>query len=135
MTPEEKKEVVRKRASDWYYANRERIKPVHNARIIAFRINNPEKYHLIAARQRAKRHGIEFNLDLSDIVIPEVCPILKKPFARKTQYASSLDRIDPSKGYIKGNVQVISRKANVMKNDATEDELREFYNWLKTKFQ
>lgn len=36
----------------------------------------------------------------------------------------SLDRIDSSKGYIKGNVWVISLRANRIKNDSTPDELR-----------
>jgi hypothetical protein len=36
----------------------------------------------------------------------------------------SLDRIDSSKGYIKGNVWVISLRANRIKNDSTPQELR-----------
>jgi hypothetical protein len=35
----------------------------------------------------------------------------------------TLDRIDNAKGYVKGNVCVISKKANTMKNNATPEEV------------
>jgi hypothetical protein len=59
--------------------------------------------------------------------------VLNKPFEFRTRYASSIDRIKPSLGYVKGNIQVISRKANLMKQDASPEELRNFAKWaLKT---
>jgi hypothetical protein len=42
----------------------------------------------------------------------------------------SLDRIDNSKGYVKGNVAVISFRANTLKNNATADELRAIANFM-----
>lgn len=36
---------------------------------------------------------------------------------------ASLDKIDPTKGYVEGNVQIISHRANMIKNDATLEEL------------
>lgn len=92
--------------------------------------NNPISRMLQAAKQRAKKKGLEFNIGKEDIIIPEKCPYLDIPLypGEKDNYKNSpsLDRIDSSKGYIKGNVQVISSKANTMKNDASIEELITF---------
>lgn len=94
------------------------------------RIRNFTHAMYIAARNRAKRKGIEFNIDETDITIPEICPLLEIPieYGTKSNYdrSPSLDRIDNTKGYIKGNVWVISKKANAMKNSATFEELKIF---------
>lgn len=91
-----------------------------------WRKENPEQSLLSNAKQRATSKGLEFDITVSDIVIPEICPYLKRPFVRGTMYAPSLDRINPKRGYVKGNIEVISRKANVMKNNASIEELLEF---------
>lgn len=89
---------------------------------------------LISARYRSKNSGLEFDLERSDIKIPDRCPILKVPLTHNTEYAASLDRIDNSKGYVKGNVQVISRRANLMKNAATLEDLRNFGDWIRREY-
>ena len=92
--------------------------------------NHPESRMLMAARQRAKNQGLEFNLTIDDIVIPDKCPLSEVPFVAgekgNYEYTPSLDRIDPAKGYIKGNVWVITKRANTMKNNATREELLKF---------
>lgn len=79
------------------------------------------------ARSRATEKLLDFNIDLSDIVIPIVCPVLGIKLdltSKSTRYSPSIDRIDSSKGYVKGNIQVISNRANMLKNNATIDELK-----------
>lgn len=94
------------------------------------RIRNFTHAMYIAAKNRARRRGIEFNIEESDIVIPDICPLLEIPieYGTRANYdrSPSLDRIDNNKGYIKGNVWVISQKANAMKNSATFEELKTF---------
>ena len=87
----------------------------------------PEQTMLARSKSRARKKGFEHNIDLSDIHIPEKCPLLDIPLTVADNCASdnspSLDRIDPNKGYVKGNVWVISNKANSIKNNATSEEL------------
>jgi len=42
----------------------------------------------------------------------------------------SLDKIIPSLGYVVGNVQWLSKKANGMKQDASFQELEKFAKWV-----
>jgi hypothetical protein len=91
-----------------------------------WRDSNPEAVLWRNAKTRAKVRNLDFDIDYDDIQIPEFCPYLKVPLVRGTLYAPSIDRIDNSKGYIKGNIEVISRQANAMKNSASTAELLEF---------
>ena len=95
------------------------------------KVEHPEKIILQSAKARAKEKGWDFNLDKSDIIFPTHCPILgieliKGGTGVQTFNSPSIDRIDPKKGYIKGNVRIISLRANMMKNDASYFELQEF---------
>lgn len=80
-------------------------------------------------KSRAKLSNIAFNLDKSDIVIPDICPVLGIPLIvsinGRTDNTPSVDKIIPSKGYVKGNVQVISWLANNLKRDCTNPEVFE----------
>lgn len=43
----------------------------------------------------------------------------------------SLDRIDPKKGYVPGNIQIISTFANYIKSFATASEVQKVADWMK----
>jgi hypothetical protein len=88
------------------------------------------------AKQRAKAHGREFTLQKSDIVIPELCPILGIPLVTHSGQSGgrpnspALDRFDSTKGYTSDNIWVISQRANQMKADAGVQELKLFAAWV-----
>jgi hypothetical protein len=96
---------------------------------------HPEKMLFQNARTRAKAKGVPFSIDESDVFIPPVCPILGTPFQRGVpgdcEFAPSLDRVRPHLGYIKGNVAVISRKANTLKSYGTVEEHEKIVAWMK----
>lgn len=88
-----------------------------------------------SAKARAKAYNYEFNITLEDIVIPKICPVLKIPIEDGSgtghgpnMSSATLDRIDNNKGYTKGNVRVISHRANTLKSDATLEELQLIVN-------
>lgn len=91
-----------------------------------YRLKYPEKKMLHASKSSAKRRGLEFNLTLDDIVIPDVCPVLGIPMD-----SPSIDRFDNNKGYTKDNVRIISLRANRLKNNATVEELEKIIKYMK----
>lgn len=99
---------------------------------------NSRKNHvstmLANAKKRAIKKGLEFSLTKEDIIIPELCPILGVPFITGTKgnydFTPTIDRIDNSKGYTKDNIQIISNKANSMKNSADFEMLKNFAQYI-----
>lgn len=89
-------------------------------------------------KARCKRDGIIFDISPDDLYIPKVCPVFGKPLSKKIPPGSktlpSVDRIVPENGYTKGNIAVISRQANTMKNKASRLELFAFSGWVFKNF-
>lgn len=92
------------------------------------------------AKTRAKNKSLEFNIEISDIQIPKRCPYLDielrfvKGRSGGSYNSAALDRIDNSKGYIKGNIEVISHLANQMKASATKEQLILFSKRVLNRF-
>jgi hypothetical protein len=98
--------------------------------------NDPQYYLWYVARTRARKYGTEFSIEKEDIIIPEKCPILGLTLAKGDGYlpnAMSLDRVDNNKGYVKGNIRVISRKANLLKSSLTLDILENIIKYIKNE--
>ena len=80
------------------------------------------KVILRAAKRRSKKKNLEFNLTLGDLVKLKnnTCPILGHEILYRSgidnKRSASLDRIDPNKGYVLGNVKIVSFEGNTLKN-------------------
>ena len=111
----------------YYHKNREKLL----AKSRAYKKSRPEYYIWQAAKHRAKKNGRDFSIGLNDIYIPATCPILNKPIILGDKvYAPSLDRIDNSKGYVVGNIRVISKLANRLKKELTPELCLIFYDYM-----
>lgn len=99
------------------------------------RERHPERRLLDGCRYRAKKKGLLCTITAADLVVPEYCPALKikLEFAKVAlkDNSPSVDRKVPALGYVRGNVRVISYKANRMKNNATITELKQLIEFLE----
>lgn len=118
-------EVLKETARQWAKDNPERVREKREQ----WQRDNPQKKLHNNAKHRAVKYGLEFSISPEDILLPTHCPIMGVEFTnvigsgRNNPYNYSLDRIDSSKGYTKDNIQVISDIANIMKNNATKEQL------------
>jgi cupin superfamily acireductone dioxygenase involved in methionine salvage len=91
-----------------------------------------------AAKVRAQKRGLAFNITKIDIIIPEVCPVLGIPLKHNSRHmgdsSPTIDRIDNSRGYTRDNIVIISMKANRLKSNATLEEIQQIAEFYK-KFQ
>lgn len=102
-----------------------------------YRSENRKKIILADAKRRATQRGTPFSINEADILIPETCPVLgiKLESGRGHPQANSpsLDCFIPELGYVKGNVEIISNRANTIKSNATFEEIEKLYMWMKSQ--
>lgn len=94
------------------------------------------KRMLYNAKKTATKQNLPFNLELEDIIIPKFCPVLGIEIRFDNEFGDrdsspSIDRIIPKLGYIKGNVKVISDRANRIKNDGTIEEHEKVIQYIR----
>ena len=105
--------------------------------MVKWRESHQENVIFTRIKGKAKQENIPFSIDLSDIIIPEFCPVLGIKLQKSRVQGNplpsspSVDRVIPEKGYIKGNIAIISFRANRIKNDATEEELEKVLKYVK----
>ena len=89
-----------------------------------------------AKHANAKRVGWEWTIQFGDLIWPTHCPILGMELdyfaAGRQENSPSFDQIDSGKGYVNGNVQIISWRANRIKNDGTAEEHRKIAEYLES---
>ncbi len=119
----------------YYKKNREALrqyridnKPMFASLMKSWRKQNPIEDMLLVAKRRARSLKREYDLTLEDI---RYCPLYCEVTGEKLDYLKSkgilhrnsaaLDRIDNTKGYIKGNIRIISQAGNTIKRNINRE--------------
>lgn len=123
---------VSSRCKEYRLKNKHRYAELSLRRLHKDMKDNPSQLIYRRTKSRAKIKGIEFDLEPQDIIIPEFCPVLgiKLEFGNRMT-APSIDRFDTDKGYVKGNIYIISGRANMIKNCGTLQEHEAIVQWMK----
>ena len=107
-----------------------------------WRKNNPKRYWASrasrAARLRAEKRGVPFDLTPEYVmsIMPDRCPVFGTELtyavvSKNRDFAPSIDRIHPEKGYVPGNVVVVSMRANLIKSKYGSKDIYKVAVWLK----
>jgi len=135
-------ERARRKNREYAYLKRSKDKEGYNEYMRSWRTQTPKtkiKTLITVAKGRAKIIGVDFNLTIDDLPPPTHCPLLGIEINYAAQgrggrdNSPSIDRIDPSLGYVPGNVWIISWRANRIKNNSTLEELKKIVNNLSQK--
>lgn len=119
-----------------YYSKPKGIRS-RNALKGKYRSSDPVFYMWKGAKDRAFRKCLDFTIEITDISVPEFCPVLGMRLTANQSrlsdrsYSMSLDRVDNTIGYVPGNVAVISNRANKIKRDASVQELEAIVAYMK----
>jgi 5-methylthioribose kinase len=138
---QENKEKLLLKRKEWRENNKERVKTVGKEyrertkeKSKAWRDDNKDRLYFLSLKSRAIKKGLEFNLEEKDVIAVDHCPVfgveLVRSLLKPAWNSASVDRIDNTKGYVKGNTQVMSYLANSMKRDATDEQLILFAEWV-----
>lgn len=141
------KQRVKQRLQQWgVYESGQAVNRAR--RIAAYRLRNgdrknieKDKYTRLRAKFTRKKAnavkvGVPWTIQFGELEWPEVCPVLGIPInyfniEGHREDSPSFDRFDCSKGYIPGNVCVMSWRANRIKNDSTVDEHEKIAAWMR----
>lgn len=130
------RDKYRQHNRNWQDRNEDIVRARSKARWAA---SSPAARLLAKAIERSRALGIEITLSEKDIVIPDRCPVLGIPIRPGSgshhDGSPTLDRIDNERGYVPGNVAVISFRANALKRDGTADEHERIASWMRKRMR
>ena len=114
-------------------------KQVHKRARIKYYAAHPNVRLLENARRRSRIKGLECTITAEDVTIPKRCPVLDIPIITGTgkclPNSPSIERINNDEGYTPDNIVVISYRANILKRDASFDELKRIFEYYKPYMQ
>ena len=129
------KEIGISKSMVGYIRKRLAIKTNFIERIYSNPNDRKRGYMIRSVKHSAKRRGLPFDVQFDEIELPKYCPILNIKLNYHTDSQgmdhATIDRIDNNKGYVRGNIIVMSRLANAMKNEATFCQLKLFSKNIK----
>lgn len=109
---------------------------IHAESATRWRKDNFIRSMLSKVKYRCKVRNVYFDIRYEDFEVPDVCPVLGISMDRRDlDHTPSLDRFDNTLGYTPDNVNMISQRANRIKNDSTLEEIEKLYQWMKKKSQ
>lgn len=120
----------------WYQDNQKKVKSQIRDAKNKRKKERPLSWILERLKTGAKRRGHECTITVEDFPegIPTHCPVFGVPLAPTcsgSPWAPSFDRLDSEKGYVPGNVRIISRKANIIKNMGTAEDHEAIARWMR----
>lgn len=128
-----KADEMRAKKKEWYHKNinhvRDKALAYHRKQYAGGRIAYRMQRAFFAAKSRAKKRGIKFDLKLSDLGLPTHCAVtgikfeMTGSFRDGNIFVPSLDRIDPALGYTTGNVRVVCHGYNLAKHTGTDSDV------------
>lgn len=106
------------------------------------------RWYLKCVRQHSKKRGHTYDIDLDYLknlweIQQGICPFTKQKLELRTHtststanpYSASLDRIDNTKGYIKGNVRFVALIFNYARNTFTDSDVIKFCQQVTERTQ
>lgn len=94
--------------------------------------------NLATIKHLCDKDGTPFDVKVEDLApYPLTCPVLGIPINWMNEGkgapndSPSLDRMVPELGYVRGNVRIISQKANRLKSNATKEDLERILAYMK----
>lgn len=133
--PEKVKELAKEASRRYYQTHKEKLQ----LKRTEFYRNHRSRQKLRGIKHRCKKFNLPFDVDadyMDKLEVPEFCPVLGIKLNPKDgkgphSYSPSIDRIIPELGYIKGNLRIISNRANILKNNMTAEECEKILEDLK----